>query len=101
LTTFQVRLVGGNSSSEGNVEIFHKGFWGSVCDDEWGQEDATVVCRQLSHPQGAIRFTADSNFGKAKGSRHCHIVNIFLFKFSFLQESSGWTTSSVAVTSPT
>ena len=33
--------------SEGRVEICIDGFWGTVCDSGWGQEEAMVVCRQL------------------------------------------------------
>ena len=42
-----VRLQGGRSKLEGRVEVYLGGVWGSVCGDDWGDEDATVVCRQL------------------------------------------------------
>ncbi|CAC5422954.1 Neurotrypsin,Scavenger receptor cysteine-rich type 1 protein M130,Deleted in malignant brain tumors 1 protein,Coadhesin,Thrombospondin-1,Mucin-like protein,Hemicentin-1,Thrombospondin-2,Scavenger receptor cysteine-rich domain-containing group B protein,Soluble scavenger receptor cysteine-rich domain-containing protein SSC5D [Mytilus coruscus] len=42
-----LRLMDGSHSREGRLEIFHSGIWGSVCDDNFGQPDATVACRQL------------------------------------------------------
>lgn len=44
-----VRLYGGQHSLEGNVEISRGGEWGGICDDNWGLEDAKVVCRQLGN----------------------------------------------------
>lgn len=46
----QVRLVTGKGNSsphEGRVEICMDNQWGTVCDDSWDDNSATVVCKQL------------------------------------------------------
>ena len=42
-----VRLVDSESPTEGVVEICFGGKWGSVCNNEWNDSDAAVVCGQL------------------------------------------------------
>ena len=44
-----VRLVSSSSVSRGRVEVCMGGSWGTVCDNDWTDEDVFVVCRQLGY----------------------------------------------------
>ncbi|KAL3887262.1 hypothetical protein ACJMK2_027206 [Sinanodonta woodiana] len=43
-----VRLVDGAHASEGRVEVERNGTWGTICDFNWNDVDATVVCKMLA-----------------------------------------------------
>ena len=42
-----IRLVGSSDPLEGRVEVCANKTWGTICDDYWDNNDASVVCRQL------------------------------------------------------
>ena len=48
-TNGDLRLVNGQTSNEGRLEICINGVWGTVCDDFWGTPDAQVACAQLGY----------------------------------------------------
>ena len=43
----EVRVVDGNTPTEGRVEVCFDQVWGTVTDDFWSFLDAAVACRQL------------------------------------------------------
>ena len=64
----EFRLVNGSVPNEGRLEVCHNLVWGTICDDYWTTDDATVVCREhLGYPAGAMsgggKFRQDQNGG--------------------------------------
>ena len=45
-----LRLKAGTAAASGRLEIYHNNAWGTVCDDLFGDNEATVACRQLGYP---------------------------------------------------
>ena len=46
---YEVRLVGGSTEYEGRVEVCYNEAWGTICDDGFDSNDATVVCGQAGY----------------------------------------------------
>ncbi|MBV98555.1 CD5 antigen-like, partial [Eschrichtius robustus] len=68
LNPFDLRLVGGGSRCSGRLEVLHKGEWGSVCDDGWGENEEQVVCKQLGCGESIfLSAKARRNFGLGAG----------------------------------
>ena len=75
-----MRLISNGSdttvSGEGRVEIYYKGAWGTICDDDWDVDDATVVCKSLGFSL-ASRVSKPGEFGQGTGhiwmsNMNCH-----------------------------
>ena len=70
-----MRLADGSNDLEGRVEIYYQGKWGTVCDEGWDINDATVVCRQLGYQEALSITTMASSFGAGSGPIQLQDVN--------------------------
>lgn len=67
----QLRLAGQKRKhSEGRVEVYYDGQWGTVCDDDFSIHAAHVVCRELGYVE-AKSWTPSSSYGKGEGKPLC------------------------------
>ena len=55
-----------NASGIGRVEVYYRGIWGTICDDGWDIDDASVVCRQLGYAH-AVRALEGSDVPHGSG----------------------------------
>ncbi|XP_063178321.1 antigen WC1.1-like, partial [Chroicocephalus ridibundus] len=62
----KIRAMGGEKGCSGRVEVWHRGSWGTVCDDSWDMRDAEVACRQLGCGP-AVSALAEAAFGEGSG----------------------------------
>ncbi|XP_062591116.1 uncharacterized protein LOC134252644 [Saccostrea cucullata] len=69
-----VRLVNGNTTNMGRVEVVTEGIWSTVCDGNWDDNDATVVCKQLGLGNYGIAMN-NAEFGKGFGPIHVDKVD--------------------------
>lgn len=95
-----VRLVNKEGSrGQGRVEVLYEGVWGTVCDDGWDINDASVVCKELGFGK-AKEASKHSSFGKGKSVFHFEKpdldfgIKTAFFMISSTKESelSGWIT---------
>jgi len=49
-----VRLVGSGVNYTGRLEVNYNGYWGTVCDDSFDDNDAAVACYMLGF--GYVQF---------------------------------------------
>ncbi|KAF5893071.1 scavenger receptor cysteine-rich type 9, partial [Clarias magur] len=60
------RLSAGPHRCSGRVEVFHGRSWSTVCDADFDQQDAEVVCRELGCGI-PVKVLGSAAFGRGEG----------------------------------
>ncbi|EDV19642.1 uncharacterized protein TRIADDRAFT_61895 [Trichoplax adhaerens] len=61
-----IQLKGGLGPSQGRVEIYYKGIWGTICDWYFDLTDGQAICRQLGYAQ-ALTIYGSAHYGQGYG----------------------------------
>ena len=65
------------------MEVYDDGQWGTICDTNWGEEEAGVMCKELGY-SGAIFAVKKAYFGQGTGpvcKNNCVFVSCRLCGF--------------------
>lgn len=92
-----IRLVNNVEGIEGRgtLELEYNGVRGSVCDDDWDDLDAKVVCTMLGYRSGVA--VSNARFGQGSGPIYLDDVACYGTEDSLLDcDSSGWGQSNCA-----
>ncbi|XP_070266836.1 scavenger receptor cysteine-rich type 1 protein M130 [Myotis yumanensis] len=65
-SNLEMRLMNGGNRCSGRIEVKFQGQWGTVCDDNFNMDQASVVCKQLECGS-AVSFSGSANFGEGSG----------------------------------
>ncbi|XP_032246899.1 scavenger receptor cysteine-rich type 1 protein M130 [Phoca vitulina] len=65
-SNLEIRLMNGGNQCSGRIEVKFQGQWGTVCDDNFNINHASVVCKQLECGS-AVSFSGSANFGEGYG----------------------------------
>lgn len=66
-TYFEIALVDGNRPTEGRVQITINNITGTICDDDWDDRDAAVICHMLGYSTGTAQAVTGAQFGQGRG----------------------------------
>ncbi|XP_052782340.1 adhesion G protein-coupled receptor L3-like isoform X2 [Mya arenaria] len=64
----KVRLVDGPTKYEGRVEVYVNGRWGTICDDHFNTDAASVVCRMLHINVTDTTVIQEGYYGEGNGT---------------------------------
>ena len=83
-TEGMIRLVNGTNTYEGRAEICINNTWSTICDNEWGLEEAVVVCNQLG-------FTQKGNDHESSAITEVKLAHILAQRMSVLATLPSYT----------
>lgn len=65
--TSNIRLRDGPDPSQGRLELFLMGAWGTACLRNWTSIDSSVVCRKLGYFGAADTLSGPTSYGNGTG----------------------------------
>ena len=89
-----IQLKGGLHPSEGRIEIYHNGIWGTICDWYFNLIDGQAICRQLGYSQ-VLTIYGSAHYNEGYGPVWLSDINCPNSAMSFKEcQHSGWGRSS-------